>query len=134
MLYFLLFALAFTNHHQASETVFLTTASKISMSYVDGGSTLAGRVSKDDKFAMNGQMYKSPGYRPVGLYIENRKRISKLVLVDNPKTNFGITPQGVFFVDTNNVAGLVDAKKCNEKAYKYATQIAPIILIDGVVN
>src|SRR5688572_33241519 len=119
---------------QASEIVYTTTTGKISMSYVKGGATLSTTASAGDRFAMNGQMYKAPGYVPVGLYVENGKTISALNLVNNLKVNFGINPQAVFYIDTNGNAGLVDAKKAYIRAYRLASQIAPMLVQGGVVN
>jgi len=119
---------------QASEVIYWTTPDKVTMSYKEGGSTLNGVISTGDKFAMNGQMYTSPGRKPVGLYIENRKIKHSLKLVDNDKVNFGINPQAVFYIDTNGKAGIADAKKIDTRAYQWATQLAPMLLQEGTIN
>jgi len=134
MFYSLLSFLFLFSQTQASESSYWTSAEKVSLSYKQGGITLSDAVAREDKFAMNGQMYKSPGFSPVGLYVENRKIKHQLNLVNNDKVNFGINPQAVFFVDTNGKAGIVDAKKTDVKSYKWATQLAPMLLQDGNIN
>ncbi len=119
---------------QPEEISYLTTADKISFDYVKGGSTLASMADPGDRFIMNAQMFRKPGYTPVGLFVSSRKKISDLRLVNNPSVNFGIQPQAVFFIDTNNKAGIVDAKKSNIQSYEWATQIAPMLLMNGEVN
>lgn len=123
------------NHQEPpAEVAYTTTAEKIKMVYRKWGSRLSLMVDSTDKFAMNGQMYQIGNYAPVGLYVENRKIIHKANLVNNNSINFGINPQAVFFIDTFGKAGMVDAKKANAKSYQYATQIAPMLLINGEVN
>lgn len=119
---------------QIKATVFKTTGDKISFVYKNGGMVLNDATDKNTIFAMNGEMYMEGSYAPVGLYIENRKVIHKAVVVNNPNVNFGINPQAVFFIDTENRAGLVRVQSRNEKKYKYAVEIAPMLLEDGKVN
>ena len=83
---------------------------------------------------MNGSMYQAGNYKPVGLYIENRKLIHEAHILNDNSVNFGINPQAVFFIDTNNKAGLVRVQQRNEKKYKYAVQIAPMLLENGQIN
>lgn len=119
---------------QPEEISYLTTADKISLDFVNGGATLATIADPGDRFIMNAQMFRKPGYAPVGLYVSKRKIKNKLRLVNNPSVNFGIQPQAVFFIDTSNKAGIVDAKKSNPSSYEWATQIAPMLVMNGEVN
>jgi uncharacterized protein YigE (DUF2233 family) len=123
----------FLNASEPRPIVFKTTASKISFTYKKGGQSLNDAAAKTTKFAMNGEMYQED-YSPVGLYIENREIINKAAIVNNNSVNFGINPQAVFFIDTNGKAGMVRVQNRNEKKYKYAVEIAPMLIENGVVN
>src|SRR3982751_2857946 len=61
-------------------------------------------------FAMNCGMYTEDN-APVGLYIENGKKISSLKKCNNTKANFCLQPQGVFYITRDKRAGIstVDA-------------------------
>ena len=137
MINFLIFALILFGK-EATYTVHTTTAGKITFHYIHKDEkigTLSKLVKLDSTiiFAMNGSMY-TPEYTPVGLYVEKGKVISKLKLLNNPKVNFGITPQAVLFVDKKGKAGMIDAKIAKPSDYYYAVQLAPMLLINGQVN
>lgn len=134
MWHFIILLLTLANHQKPSNILFFTTASKISFAFKSGGNYLDSSSSKDDVFAMNGQMFQADSYAPVGLYVENGKTIHRLNLVKNRAINFGINPQAVFYIDKNGNAGIVNAEKATPASYKYATQIAPMLLINGKVN
>jgi uncharacterized protein YigE (DUF2233 family) len=88
------------------------------------------------RFAMNMQMYAqgNGASYPVGLYIENGKKLSRLVRVNNPKVNFGMQPQGVFAITQQNKAVLVALDAVNEQDYKYAVEVAPLVVINSAIN
>jgi uncharacterized protein YigE (DUF2233 family) len=131
---FLLLATIACRNTPPADVVFITSADKISFSYVPGGCRLADVVGITTKFAMNGAMYAAGNYKPVGLYIQERKLVHKAIILNNPSVNSGINPQAVFFIDTNNRAGMIRVQQRNEKAYRYAVQIAPMLLENGIIN
>lgn len=59
------------------------------------------------KFVTNATMYGTPGYIPIGLYIENGKRVAKAQVFNDPSVNFGMQPQGVFPITKENKALIV---------------------------
>lgn len=133
MLYLYFVLIASLKNPEPKEVVYKTIASRITFTYRQGGQTLNDAVTTTSKFAMNGEMYHED-YSPVGLYIENRRLIHKVNIVNNNSINFGINPQAVFYIDTNNKAGMVRVQNRDEPKYKYAVQIAPMLIENGVVN
>jgi uncharacterized protein YigE (DUF2233 family) len=83
-------------------------------------------------FAMNGGMFQKD-YSPAGLYIEKGKQLHALKKYNNPNVNFGIQPQGVFWVRQGK-AFITAVEKFTTKEVDYATQSAPMLLINGEVN
>lgn len=82
-------------------------------------------------FAMNAGMF-TPEHKPVGLYIERWNELVPKKIVNSGKSNFAIQPQGVFAVDDIK-AWIVPVKEFFGRA-KYATQSAPMIVINGKIN
>jgi len=84
-------------------------------------------------FATNAGMYHSDR-SPVGMYIENFKKLSPLIIRDGPG-NFGLLPNGVFcfnereFLILETKQFLLSKKKC-----QYATQSGPLLVIDGNIH
>lgn len=88
--------------------------------------------SKELTFAMNGGMYMED-YRPLGLYIENgiqKKSINRATGYGN----FYMMPNGIFYITTNNKAGICETGKFVNQHIKYATQSGPLLLIDGKIH
>ena len=81
------------------------------------------------RFATNGGMYEPDG-SPVGLYIEKGRQLSPLN-TSAGKGNFYLQPNGVFYITTNNKAGIRPTKTFSESNIKYATQSGPMLVIDG---
>ncbi len=85
-------------------------------------------------FAMNGGMFLKD-YSPQGLYIENRKLLSKLNTIKDGYGNFYMQPNGVFYLD-----GVNEPKVCRTKDFKYnenikfATQSGPMLVVDGKIH
>src|SRR5215217_5420199 len=71
------------------------------------------RIDKKVKFATNATMF-GKGYVPIGLYIENGKRISKARVFNNPSVNFGMQPQAVFAITKQNKAVITPIKQRKE--------------------
>ncbi|MBO9202580.1 MULTISPECIES: phosphodiester glycosidase family protein [Niastella] len=84
-------------------------------------------------FATNGGMF-TPEYTPVGLYIENFKMIKGVNHVKGGG-NFGLKPNGIFFLTANNEAKICKTEdfKDNGKV-KYATQSGPMLVIANEIH
>jgi uncharacterized protein YigE (DUF2233 family) len=94
-------------------------------------------VEKDGKvlrFAMNGGMYQEDN-RPLGLFIQNQKVITKLNTKENLPGNFYLRPNGVFYLTVDRKAFLVTTQNFKEaENIKFATQSGPMLVIDGQIN
>ncbi|TCJ12534.1 hypothetical protein EPD60_14770 [Flaviaesturariibacter flavus] len=120
---------------------YVATAGRTAFFYRHAGSNIStlsrlAALQPRLRFAMNIQMYANgnSGYRPVGLYIENGQTITPLVRVNNPKVNFGMQPQAVIAITKDNRAVLVPLGEIKTSDYKYAVEIAPMLVINGAVN
>lgn len=88
----------------------------------------------------NAGMY-TPEHNPQGLYIEGGKKHFDLDTL-NPKngTNFYLKPNGVFYVDADNVPHITLTEKfaelynANKIQVKNATQSGPILVNDGKLH
>ena len=89
------------------------------------------KAHPDIRFAMNAGMF-TKAYGPVGLYIENGKELRPVKISRNRKVNFGIQPQGVFFIRNGQAA--VASIPCKTTGMTYATQSAPMLVINGKIN
>jgi uncharacterized protein YigE (DUF2233 family) len=90
----------------------------------------------------------TPTGEPKGLYIENGKTLFKLdKLRENPAekgVNFYLQPNGVFYLDINGKASILETavffskNKPNEKGeypgIKFATQSGPMLISNGIIN
>lgn len=87
-------------------------------------------------FAMNGGIF-NPELEPVGLYVEKGKGLRPLNLKDG-QGNFYLKPNGVFYIDDNDKAGIVTSEKYDAavagKEIRYAQQSGPQLLIDGKIH
>ena len=90
------------------------------------------QIDSNVVFAMNGGMF-TPEYGPVGLYIEKGKQLKSMKRYNNPKVNFGLHPQGVFLIRSDK-AEVVPIDNYNPKDVIYATQSAPMVVIDSKIN
>lgn len=89
--------------------------------------------SKTLVFAMNGGMYMEDN-RPLGLYIENYKTISKLN-TRKGSGNFYLQPNGVFYLDNKAKAHICStANFAGSNTIRYATQSGPLLVINGTIN
>ncbi len=109
----------------------------------DGQSKPYGSFSKLDdalaakgetlSLAMNGGMYHDDR-RPVGHYVENgtaeQSRMTRA-----SKDNFGLLPNGVFYVDDTGPAVMeTQAFKAKGLTPRFATQSGPMLVIDGALH
>jgi uncharacterized protein YigE (DUF2233 family) len=85
-------------------------------------------------FAMNAGMYHED-FTPVGLHIEDGSEQSPLNLADEPG-NFFMKPNGVFYVDRDGNAGVLESAAYAATGIKpkLATQSGPMLVIDGKVH
>ena len=85
-------------------------------------------------FAMNAGMYHDDR-RPVGLYIEKGDQQAGLVTRAGPG-NFGMLPNGVFWVDGGGAAHVTETLAYEALApdTRYATQSGPMLVIDGALH
>jgi uncharacterized protein YigE (DUF2233 family) len=85
-------------------------------------------------FAMNGGMYMSD-CRPLGLFIQDCKTLVPINNKSAANANFYAKPNGIFYIDTSNVAGICKTEDfIADKNIKYATQSGPMLLIDGEMH
>ncbi len=84
--------------------------------------------------AMNAGMYHAD-MRPVGLHVEDGKEMSPLERADGVG-NFYLKPNGVFFVDENGKAGVMETEAfaAAAPAVRLATQSGPMLLIGGAIH
>jgi len=84
-------------------------------------------------FATNGGMYK-PDHSPLGLFIQNKKNISKLNTA-NGGGNFYLKPNGIFYITVANIASICLTEDfVNKDNIKYATQSGPMLIINGRIH
>jgi len=84
--------------------------------------------------AMNAGIYHED-FTPVGLHVENGTEQSPLNLADAPG-NFFLKPNGVFYVDGDNNAGVLETTAFAAAGIvpKLATQSGPMLVIDGNIH
>ena len=84
-------------------------------------------------FATNGGMYHADR-SPVGMYVENFKEFSPLIISDGPGT-FGLLPNGVFCFNKKEFLILETESFATRKIQcQYATQSGPLLVIDGKIH
>lgn len=85
-------------------------------------------------FAMNAGMY-HPDYKPVGLYVEGGVQ-HKSANTRAGAGNFGMKPNGVFYVLRNGEAGVMETGRFVNRRMPvaYATQSGPMLVIDGKLH
>ncbi|MDW3646321.1 MAG: phosphodiester glycosidase family protein [Bacteroidia bacterium] len=85
-------------------------------------------------FAMNGGMYLKD-QTPQGLFIEKGLVQKKLDDKQEGYGNFYLQPNGVFYLDQDNKAGIVRSSSFKHKhPVKYATQSGPMLVIEGALH
>lgn len=85
-------------------------------------------------FAMNAGMY-DPAQRPLGLFIENGRRLRPLNTSDG-SGNFFLKPNGVFWIDRRGDAHISETGDFAGGAFraKWATQSGPLLLHAGTMH
>ena len=98
-----------------------------------GFSNLATQLAEKDlklKFAMNAGMF-LPDYRPVGLYVEEGRRLKNIVKSAS-SGNFGLLPNGVFCIKNKAVQILETTVFLDiSPPCHFATQSGPMLVIEG---
>ena len=107
-------------------------AGKIMKSFKKLNSSLK---TKNEKlvFAVNGGMYKTD-HSPLGLYIEDGEKLSKVNRVKKGYGNFYMQPNGIFYITDSNTAVVCKTLDFKHEGVKYATQSGPMLLIDGKIH
>jgi uncharacterized protein YigE (DUF2233 family) len=88
------------------------------------------------RFAINAGIYDRE-FRPLGLAIGASRTLRPLNVAKSVGTgNFGLKPNGVFYVDHDGHAGVVttDAWRAAPKDVRAATQSGPMLVVDGAIN
>ncbi len=85
-------------------------------------------------FSMNGGMFDFD-LAPIGLYIENGVQLKPLSRT-NGWGNFHLKPNGVFYVNADHTAGVLDAASYATARIKpqFATQSGPMLVINGKLH
>lgn len=89
-------------------------------------------IRPDLAFAMNGGMF-TADHAPVGLYVEEGRELRKLKRYNNPRVNFGLQPQGIFLI-RNGRAEVIPVEAYKADGVSYATQSAPMLVLNGKIN
>ncbi|MBB1287183.1 phosphodiester glycosidase family protein [Flavisolibacter sp. BT320] len=71
---------------------------------------------------------------PVGLYIENGRKLSSMKICNSRKANFCLQPQGVFYLTKDRRAGISTVSAFSSQNVVYAIEAAPMIVIEGKEN
>ena len=58
----------------------------------------------------------------------------KIKYYNNPSINFGMQPQGVFYITASGKAGVSSVSNFSATGVRYATQSAPILVAGGKIN
>jgi uncharacterized protein YigE (DUF2233 family) len=84
-------------------------------------------------FAMNGGMYQKD-YSPVGLYIENYKKLHELN-TQTGKGNFYLSPNGVFYLTKDRSAHICTSSNFKyDSSIQFATQSGPMLVANGEIH
>lgn len=84
-------------------------------------------------FAMNAGMY-GEDLKPIGLYVEDGKRLKKANRRDGPG-NFHMKPNGIFFIN-GKTGGVMETEAFLKSGIspRYASQSGPMLVIDGEIH
>ena len=85
-------------------------------------------------FFTNGGIFAS-GYKPLGLYVEDGKELVPINTDDAPG-NFFLKPNGIFFIDTDEKAGVMETEAFAKdgKKVRLAVQSGPLLLSNGELH
>ena len=104
---------------------------------IDGLRQWGRQRGRELEFATNAGIYDRE-FRPLGLHIENGRTLRPLNTVRGVARagNFSIQPNGVFYVDAQDRAGVVPTSAWRERGIdaRLATQSGPMLVVDGEIN
>ena len=85
-------------------------------------------------FAMNAGMFKED-QSPVGLYVENGRKLHGADTRGGGRSNFHMRPNGVFWIG-DGVAGVTETSRylAAPPPARYATQSGPMLIVDGKIH
>jgi len=83
-------------------------------------------------FATNGGIF-SKSYTPMGLYIENEKKISE-ININNGEGNFYLKPNGVFLIQENEAKIVESLSYQDSNDTSFAIQSGPLLVSQGKTN
>ncbi|HEU4664805.1 MAG TPA: phosphodiester glycosidase family protein [Dokdonella sp.] len=88
-------------------------------------------------FAANAGIYDSQ-FRPLGLHVEDGRTVRPLntARTGAGRGNFALPPNGVFYVDRTDRAGVVTTARWQQARIdaRLATQSGPMLVVDGAIN
>jgi uncharacterized protein YigE (DUF2233 family) len=143
MPFFLTLILSFFITTKLPDPIFETriaSPSKIAILWKDGkGHSITSfqklkQVVPGVTYAMNGGIFMSEGLTPCGLLVQEGKMLRPLKILKRGKDNFSMQPQGVFAITKAGKAIIVAATEAKPSEYNFATQSAPILVINSKVN
>lgn len=73
-------------------------------------------------------------HHPIGLYIENGKKLSNIHAIANTKTNMELTPFGVFVIKKSKAYISTSLNQNDYKEVDFALQANPILVWEGKPN
>lgn len=73
-------------------------------------------------------------HHPIGLYIENGKKLSPIKRIQNPKINTSLTPSGVFVISKGKAYISTSLNERDYRKTEYALQSEPILVWNGKLN
>ncbi len=85
-------------------------------------------------FSMNAGMYDDQ-LAPIGLYVENGVQLKPISRAQG-WGNFHLKPNGVFYINADNVAGVLDTTTFESARIKpkFATQSGPMLVVNGKLH
>lgn len=131
-----------THHTKLTDPVFETriaSPSKIAILWKDGKGNIITSFQKlkqvmpDVSYAMNGGIYMAD-LTPCGLLVQEGRKLRPLKILKGGNDNFSMQPQGVFAITKTGKAIIVAAIDAKPNEYNYATQSAPMLVINGQIN
>jgi uncharacterized protein YigE (DUF2233 family) len=84
-------------------------------------------------FMINGGK-STKSHHPIGLYVENGKRLSPIKTIQNPKISTGVKPSGVFVIKKGKAYISNSMNQGHYNKVDYAIQSEPILIWNGKLN
>lgn len=84
-------------------------------------------------FMINGGK-STKSHHPIGLYVENGKRLSPIKTIQNPKISTGVKPSGVFVINKGKAYISNSMNQGHYNKVDYAIQSEPILIWNGKLN